>query len=68
MTCHKIRHATAGAAWAHVRAMRADGLIVKRPRVYPCWACGGWHVGYRIVSDGQIRISELLRRHTEDPA
>jgi hypothetical protein len=53
-------------ARAHIRAMRADGLAVKRIRVYPCRACCGWHVGYRALTAGN-RITELLRRRKEDP-
>jgi hypothetical protein len=62
-----ISHATAGAAKAHFRDRMAGGLRVKRIRVYPCRACGDWHLSYRVITAGN-RISEPLRRREEDPA
>jgi hypothetical protein len=71
MICpRKISHPTRRAALEQLRvmrAMRADGLRVKRLRIYPCRACGGWHVGYRLLSDGQIRI-RTAQAAGEDPA
>jgi hypothetical protein len=61
-----MRHPTLEAALKQLRVMRlmrADWLLrVKRLRVYPCRACGGWH---RRLSYGPI---ELLKRRGEDAA
>lgn len=39
----KQRHASQGAAAAHLRGLRRKNAYVGR--VYPCLQCAGWHVG-----------------------
>jgi hypothetical protein len=42
----KVRHKSAGAAWAHVRAMRKAG-ICDGHAPYRCDFCWQWHIGRR---------------------
>ena len=47
-TCaHKQAHASAGAAEAHLRALRRrfEDRLSAGLRVYQCRVCGAWHVG-----------------------
>lgn len=41
----KIRHATEGAAYAHLRSLEHDRGEI-RLNVYRCAHCGCWHVGH----------------------
>ncbi len=44
--CHKHKHASRGAAEAHIRALQRIGdHTVRRPYLCPELQCGAWHVG-----------------------
>lgn len=63
----KVRHRSRKKAWETVLAINASSYRKHKVHAYPCFWCGGWHVGRKLKLKNLEAMARLLERKGPQP-